>query len=153
MKRLLGSRHVALVARLILGAVFMYAAYDKVLEPRAFADAIDNYRLVPDGLVNTLAVALPWIEVAVGGCLLLGVLAPGAGLLAGCLLAVFTFALVSALARGLDIHCGCFGLEGGAAISWVDVAVRIALMALSVEVVMASHTIDWPTAVLERRRS
>jgi uncharacterized membrane protein YphA (DoxX/SURF4 family) len=152
-RRFLARGPVAVAARLVLGGVFIYAAYDKLGDPRAFADAIDNYRLVPDGLVNTVAVTLPWIEVAVGACLLLGVLAPGAGLLAGCLLAVFTFALVSALARGLDIRCGCFGLEGGAAISWVDVAVRIALLALSIEVVMASLTIDWPTAVLERRRN
>ena len=151
-KRLLGSRHVALAARLILGAVFVYAAYDKLHDPRAFADAIDNYRLLPDSLVNLAAVTLPWVEIAVGTLLVVGVLAPGAALLGGSLLVVFTIALVAALARGLDIACGCFAVEGASSISWIDVLVRLVLLALSLVALVASQTVDWPIVLLKDRR-
>jgi uncharacterized membrane protein YphA (DoxX/SURF4 family) len=142
-----------MAARLVLGGVFIYAAYDKLADPRALADAIDNYRLLPDGLVNVVAVTLPWVEIAVVTLLVIGVLVPGAAFLGGSLLVVFTIALVAALARGLDIACGCFAVEGGATISWIDALLRLALLALSLEALVASRTVDWPIVlIIDRRR-
>jgi uncharacterized membrane protein YphA (DoxX/SURF4 family) len=97
--------------RLLLGLVFVYASYDKILHPQAFARAVFNYQLVPDSAVNLIALILPWFELLLGLCLLFGVLLPGATVAGTGLLVVFLGALVFNQIRGLDVHCGCFSTE------------------------------------------
>ena len=100
------------MARTALAAVFVYAGAVKVLDPAAFARAIDHFRLLPHLLAPAMAVYLPWVEI-VGG---VGLFWPrgraGALLLLLGLCLLFCAAITSALARGLDISCGCFG-DGG----------------------------------------
>jgi uncharacterized membrane protein YphA (DoxX/SURF4 family) len=100
---------MALVARVILGAVFIYAGAAKALDPAAFAAAVDGYRLLPYPAVAVLAVYLPWLEIACG----LGLFWPstrlGALSLLFALCLVFAAAIASAWIRDLDISCGCFG--------------------------------------------
>ncbi|MFP4446227.1 MAG: MauE/DoxX family redox-associated membrane protein [Desulfosudaceae bacterium] len=99
------------LARVIMGAVFLYASYDKILHPGAFAEAVYNYQILPEAAVNAVALVLPWIELVVGLCLVAGVWLPGGTLLAASLMAVFTAALVFNRIRGLDVHCGCFSTQ------------------------------------------
>jgi uncharacterized membrane protein YphA (DoxX/SURF4 family) len=96
------------VVRLILGGVFIYASVDKILHPAAFAEAVYNYKILPDALINLTAIILPWLELLLGIFLVSGVYLPGAIFLINILLVTFFVALVFNLARGLDIHCGCF---------------------------------------------
>jgi uncharacterized membrane protein YphA (DoxX/SURF4 family) len=109
-----------IAARLCLGGIFIYASIDKILHPAAFAGAIYNYQILPDRLINLAAVFLPWLELSLGCCLIAGVWLPGATMIANALLITFTGALVFNLARGLDIHCGCFttSTETGASNAW-----------------------------------
>ncbi|MBR38916.1 MAG: hypothetical protein CL888_01690, partial [Dehalococcoidia bacterium] len=51
---------VVIISRLILGAVFIYASIDKIQNPADFAKAINNYHVLPFGLENLMALALPW---------------------------------------------------------------------------------------------
>lgn len=95
-------------ARVFLGAVFLYASFDKILHPAAFADVIVNYQILPDMLTNLAAVILPWLEFFIGLALVFGIWMPGAVCLSNLLLIVFIGALAFNLARGLNIHCGCF---------------------------------------------
>jgi hypothetical protein len=94
--------------RLLLGGVFVWASTYKILHPAAFASVIANYQLLPDVLVNGYAVTLPWLELLLGFFLIFGLWLPGAVVLSNLLLVVFSGALVFNVARGLDIHCGCF---------------------------------------------
>ena len=94
--------------RLLLGGVFVWASLYKILDPSAFAGVIANYQLLPDALVNGFAVTLPWLELLLGCFLIFGVWLPGAVVLINLLLLVFLGALMFNVARGLDIHCGCF---------------------------------------------
>jgi uncharacterized membrane protein YphA (DoxX/SURF4 family) len=100
--------------RLLMGAVFLYASYDKILHPQSFAQAIYNYQILPDGLVNLAALVLPWLELLLGLCLVAGVWLPGATVTSSGLLTLFLAALVFNQIRGLDIHCGCFSTEASA---------------------------------------
>ncbi|MBS0014688.1 MAG: DoxX family membrane protein [Desulfobacterales bacterium] len=99
------------IARILMGAVFLYASYDKILNPQAFAEAVYNYQILPDFAVNAVALALPWIEMVAGLCLITGIWQPGAALVCALLMCVFTAALVFNQIRGLDVHCGCFSTE------------------------------------------
>jgi uncharacterized membrane protein YphA (DoxX/SURF4 family) len=99
------------IFRLLLGLVFVYASYDKILHPQAFALAVYNYQIMPDAAVNITALLLPWLELLLGLCLLFGLWLPGATVTSTGLLVVFLGALVFNQIRGLDIHCGCFSTE------------------------------------------
>lgn len=99
------------VLRLLLGAVFLYASFDKIMHPEAFAQSVYNYQILPDSTVNLVALTLPWLELLLGLCLVAGFWLPGVTVISTGLLAVFTGAMVFNEIRGLDIHCGCFSTE------------------------------------------
>lgn len=63
---------LSIFARLILGGVFVFASFDKILHPASFAEAVYRYQILPDGLINLTAIVLPWLELIVGGFLILG---------------------------------------------------------------------------------
>jgi uncharacterized membrane protein YphA (DoxX/SURF4 family) len=95
----------------VLAAIFVVAGFSKIADPPGFAHEIHNYRLVPGALVNALALGLPWLEVALGVALFLGIARRTAAGIVGLLLAVFLVALSINLARGHPIDCGCFGVS------------------------------------------
>jgi len=114
MRRLRYLRHpyVALVFRLSLAAFFLYAGIAKAWNPQEFGLEIARYRMVPHDLINLMAITLPWIEIVAGVLLVIGLWARTAALMCFGMNLVFIAAIVTALHRGLDISCGCFG--GGA---------------------------------------
>jgi uncharacterized membrane protein YphA (DoxX/SURF4 family) len=101
-----------LVARFVLGGVFIYASLDKIRHPELFAEAVYNYQLSPEVAVNLVALWLPWLELLSGGLLVLGVWVRASSLILSGLLIIFLASLGINLARGLDIHCGCFTTQG-----------------------------------------
>jgi uncharacterized membrane protein YphA (DoxX/SURF4 family) len=90
---------------------------------------VGNYHLLPETAERVLALALPVLELIVGACLILGVLDAGASLLVLGLMIVFTAAVASAVARGLDISCGCFDTEDGAKVGAEKIVENLALTA------------------------
>lgn len=115
-----GHAVFALAVRLYLGAIFLLACWHKILHPAAFALDIATYQILPLGLVNLQAIVLPWVELAAGLMLLLGFRTRAAALLVAGMMAVFTVAIAIAVAKGLDMSCGCFASQGSAEdpISW-----------------------------------
>ena len=93
---------------LALGAVFLYAAHDKILDPRPLMTIIWNYRILPPGPVNLMAIYMPWMELVIGLGLVVGFKRRAAACWAVALLLVFTTALLVNAVRGLDVACGCF---------------------------------------------
>jgi len=98
----------AICARLILGFIFIYASIDKIAHPGAFAEIIYNYQILPDYLINLTAIILPWMEIILGTLLIVGLFREGSVCIVNGLLLVFWGAMIFNLARGLDVHCGCF---------------------------------------------
>lgn len=94
--------------RVALGVVFIVASLDKIQNPEAFATTIANYRLLPYKFINGMAIVLPWLEVVTGTLLVLGVWIRASTMMVWGLLFAFSIAICQALARGLDISCGCF---------------------------------------------
>jgi uncharacterized membrane protein YphA (DoxX/SURF4 family) len=138
-----------LVARLLLGGIFLAAALPKLQDAGAFADAVRAYHLLPPEVVVPFALILPWLELLVALYLLTGFMARFAAGAAVLMLASFVVALVSALASGNTAHsCGCFGsgiganpvvafLAGGNTITWWDPIRDLILIALALLIVMA----------------
>lgn len=96
------------VLGLALGGVFLYAAHDKILDPRPLVTIIWNYRILPPGPVNLMAIYMPWMELLVGLGLVTGFKRRAAAFWGGALLLVFTAALLVNAVRGIDVACGCF---------------------------------------------
>lgn len=99
------------MGRIVLGGVFVWASWDKILDPVAFSHTIANYQIVSPALGNPVALVLPWIELVCGTCLILNRWTRGSALIATLLLVVFMGALGYNIHRGLDISCGCFTLD------------------------------------------
>lgn len=132
MKKLFQNKYFIIAARIVLGAVFMYASFDKMANPEAFANIIDNYHLLPYQLVNPLAIFLPWLELITGLLLITGKWVKGSLLIYNALLVIFIIALVQALIRGLDISCGCFSVNPSSTSEvWLRVIEDIALFFVS----------------------
>ena len=111
--------HIPLIFRLILGVVFIYASYYKILDPVAFSDNIHNFHTT-DNLLwveNWVALILPWLEMIVGVFLIFGVFLEGSTSITIGLLTFFIFILSQAVLRGIDVHCGCFKTEADAGVT------------------------------------
>src|SRR5579885_3056842 len=109
---------VALLLRIALGAIFVYAAWIKLREPWAiFAISIESYQVLPEWAVQLTARGLPWLELILGVLLIAGFVRRPATLCTSLLLLVFFGLMVRALLKGMQIDCGCFG--PGEKLSWV----------------------------------
>jgi putative oxidoreductase len=143
----LGHPALGAICRLLLGGVFIYASLPKLLRPDEFARLINGYRVVHPDLTNLAGIALPWVEFAAGVFLAVGVLPQSSALVVAAMLSLFIGAGSLALARGLEIECGCFlPLLGSHKLSW-DLLVRDAVLLL-----MAAQVLVWPSSFLPRRR-
>ena len=108
MRRTIDNDFLTMISRLIIGGIFIYASLYKILEPATFAKSIWFYHMVPGGMINLLALVLPWVELLAGLGLVFGVLYRGSVLWVNLMTFIFLFALFSAIMRGLAIDCGCF---------------------------------------------
>jgi uncharacterized membrane protein YphA (DoxX/SURF4 family) len=98
------------LARLVLGGVFIYAAWTKLRDPwLLFAMSIDAYHVLPQWAVMVVARTLPWFELVLGLVLVSSRLPRISATAASVLLAVFFGLMVQAYAKGETIACGCFG--------------------------------------------
>jgi uncharacterized membrane protein YphA (DoxX/SURF4 family) len=123
----LRGRRLNLMARFIVGGLFFYAAFEKVLHPAAFAMAVRGYKLIPFSVSNLFAIAVSWSEIVAATFLILGIFTRKAAGAIFLLLIVFIAAISTVLVRGMVIDCGCFG-EGGASTSWLLLVRNAALL-------------------------
>ncbi len=115
-------RILAFLCRFGLAAVLLLAALPKLQDPAAFAKAILNYRMavpiIGTNYIYPMALFLPALELIVALALIAGIWRRGASLLVVGMMLFFIVAISSAMARGLNIDCGCFGAtEAGAKIA------------------------------------
>lgn len=118
----LRARAVVRLAGIAIGVVFITAALGKIGDLGAFAAQVHNYRLAPVWSENLIAMTLPWVELLAGLGLVLGVRPRAGAVVLLALIAVFTVAVGSAWARGLDFECGCFGKASAATVGARKVA-------------------------------
>jgi putative oxidoreductase len=104
----------------VLGGLFFYAGLQKVLHIHEFAEAVLAYQLLPESLVGLAVAGLPWLEVAAGLGLMVGLKRRSCLLLLTGLVAVFLVVIFVTMARGLNIDCGC-GLFFQRQVGWAAV--------------------------------
>jgi len=119
------------ILRLVVGGAFVIAGALKVADPAKFALDVSHYRLVPHELINLVAILVPWIEITAGLFVLAGIWLRAAALVITSLTGLFFFVIASALSRGLNIECGCFGTVGGQHVGLVNLAIDATLFSLA----------------------
>jgi len=130
LNKILNNNFLLLTARIILGFIFVFAAVSKAAEPESFAQAISNYKLLPDFVINISAIVLPWIELSAGLLLLFGIsVKENSAILSG-LLIIFIAAIFISLLRGLDIDCGCYGTVDGSKVGLIKILENVGLLIL-----------------------
>jgi putative oxidoreductase len=102
--------YLALAISLAIGVLFIVAGADKLRDPQDFADSIAGFAILPMTVISLPALGLPPFEIACGLLMLARPTRRVAALGLMLLSVVFFAALVSALARGLTLDCGCFGV-------------------------------------------
>jgi hypothetical protein len=146
------------VLALALGLLLLVAAWHKLAARDAFVAALDDYRLLPAGLVHPVAWLLPVIEATLGLLWLAGVARGNVALATGLLLAAYAAAMAINLRLGRwNIGCGC-GFGGAASgreqpLSWWLVLRNLLLIAAVVLAALPSSqrtlgAYDWLTLAL-----
>jgi uncharacterized membrane protein YphA (DoxX/SURF4 family) len=105
---------VGTVARLGLAAVWLVSGGLKAADPDQTYVAVRAYDVLPTAGVELVSALLPWLELALGALLLVGVGTRLVAVFSAALLLVFVAGVTQAWVRGLSIDCGCFG--GGGAV-------------------------------------
>jgi uncharacterized membrane protein YphA (DoxX/SURF4 family) len=103
---------ISTLARLGLAAVFLIAGGTKVGDLAASGRAVNAYRLMPFEVAKVVGAAQPFLEIALGLLLLIGVATRLIAGIGAVLLVLFIAGIASAWARGLQIDCGCFSKGG-----------------------------------------
>lgn len=129
--QLIRNPRVVLVAQIWIGLVFLAAALGKISDPAAFAKQIHYFRLVPGGFENTVAIMLPWIELIAALSLLLRAHPRSGAIVTAGFMVMFVVVVAVALARGLDIECGCFGTSDASRTGVAKLLENIGLLALA----------------------
>ena len=99
---------LALLFRLNLGGLFIYASMNKISYPADFAQTVASYQILPYYLTPLTAIVLPWVELICGILLVAGFRIRSASLAVMFMLLLFILALIWALALDIPIGCGCF---------------------------------------------
>jgi uncharacterized membrane protein YphA (DoxX/SURF4 family) len=114
-------RALLLVGGIVIGSIFLAAAYGK-LKPlpgfpwtwasiktsvALFAIQVESYQVVSANTANAIAHVLPFAELFLGLWLISGILRRYSSLLACLFFVGFMVAIYSAYRRGLTIDCGC----------------------------------------------
>lgn len=145
---------IGLVARLLLAGVFLVSGYIKAVDPAQTRVAVRAYQLLPDSLIEPVAAVLPYLEVAAGLLLLVGLATRLGALLAALMMIAFLIGVISAAARGLNIDCGCFGgggaVEAGATKYTAEILRDTGLLIVSLYLMVRPHSLFAVDALARR---
>ncbi len=134
----LSNDYLTAAARILIGFVFVIAAVSKVADPANFAKSIIAYELLPYGIINSIALVLPWLEMVCALFLIFGIRTKASAALVFTMLTVFTMAIVIATLQGKDLECGCFGDD--TKVGWPKVAENTAFILVSLYVFLFPHS-------------
>jgi putative oxidoreductase len=140
------GQYVVVAMRILVAAVFIYAALHKIDKPLLFAEEIRMYRIIGFGPVLYLtAIVLPWIELFCGLAILSGLFIRGGALILTVLNVVFisvvlyrTLSIMSANGTSLmDVYFDC-GCGFGATYAWKKLIEDAVLLVCSATIFFSS---------------
>lgn len=134
---------LSLLVRLGLAAVWLIAGGSKVTDLATNVRSVNAYRLFPYGVSQVIGSAQPFLEIALGVLLLIGLGVRASAVTSAVLLVIFIAGIISAGVRGLRIDCGCFSSGGNLAANQNTAYVQEVLRDLGF-LVMSLFLVQWP---------
>ena len=132
---------ISLACRLGLAAVLITAAVTKY-PPALSIQAVEAYDLFPTEVARLIGYTLPLFELALALLLLLGLATRYSGAVGAILMVLFIAGIVSAMARGLSIDCGCFG--GGGQVDPEETSYGVSIARDVAFAAMGAFVAIWP---------
>jgi uncharacterized membrane protein YphA (DoxX/SURF4 family) len=136
---------VGTLARLGLAAVWLVSGTLKAIDLDQTVVAVRAYDVLPRAAVDVVAAVLPFLEIALGLLLVLGIGTRLVAVVCGALLLVFIAGVTQAWARGLSIDCGCFGGGGtvapGATAYLQEIVRDVGFLAMAAWLVARPHSL------------
>ncbi len=126
--KFLGSPWVNLILRLLVGGMFLVVALGKIADPAAFAKEINNYGIMPAWTIGSMALILPWLELSCGLMYIFGVRLRANSILIGAMLVVFILGVGTAMAKGLNINCGCYSNIATQKVGWAKILENLGML-------------------------
>ena len=106
---------ISLVARAGLGAMWLYYAVPKLwYSSDVLGIAVRDYQILPTGLADTFGAVQPFLELALGLLVIVGIGTRLTAVLSAALLLIYIGGIISLGARGIAINCGCGGIASKA---------------------------------------
>jgi uncharacterized membrane protein YphA (DoxX/SURF4 family) len=121
-------RAIIWIGRLVLGGIFVYAGFSKLLMPNnahlwpmfflkfsvsmnlsSFARQVESYKMISPGASQVVAHTLPFVEIALGLLLLIGWRLRVWATAITTIMTGFLGVVTRAYLLHMDINCGCFG--------------------------------------------
>jgi uncharacterized membrane protein YphA (DoxX/SURF4 family) len=121
-------RAIIWIGRLVLGGIFIYAGFSKLLLPNthlwpifvlkfslsmnlsSFAQQVESYKMISPEASQVVAHTLPFVEIVLGLLLLIGWRLRVWSAAVTLIMAGFLTAVTRAYLLHMDIDCGCFGI-------------------------------------------
>jgi uncharacterized membrane protein YphA (DoxX/SURF4 family) len=134
---------ITVVAGILLGLILVTAGVGKLLGQSAFVLSVQFLPNVNPGFVSFVAHYLPWAEIVVGVCLIIGIATRLVAILSTMLIAVFIFYNSWMISHGQGFKpCSCLGafekLFQGELSSTTALYVDVGLLALAVLIFFSS---------------
>jgi uncharacterized membrane protein YphA (DoxX/SURF4 family) len=120
-------RAIIWIGRLVLGGIFVYAGFSKLLMPNthlwpifvlrfsvsmnisSFAEQVESYKMISPAASEVVAHTLPFVEIVLGLLLLIGWRLRIWATTMTAIMVGFLAVVTRAYLLHMDINCGCFG--------------------------------------------
>ncbi|HPN38940.1 MAG TPA: MauE/DoxX family redox-associated membrane protein [Melioribacteraceae bacterium] len=125
--KFLTNKYFLFFLRFLLGIVFIFAGIEKINSPNSFFNSINNYKIFSDYISYSIVLILPWLELFIGILLIFNKYIKECLTIYMILLILFNILVFSAIIRGLNIDCGCYGNSINVKASYTKIAENFGL--------------------------
>lgn len=87
------SEYASLIVRVPLGLYFIMAGLLKLNDVNVFIEVVKSYNLLSGNVATLVGILIPYLEIGVGGLMILGLWTTLAGILASVLLSSYIYAI------------------------------------------------------------
>jgi len=125
-------RLIEIAIRIFLVVILLLSSFSSLSNLYQYGNEIHNYRILDSALSMFAAAFFPFVELTVAITLLFGRTKQRSPyLILLILFSVFFLAQLSAIYRGLNISCGCFGTSHESKIGWKSISLVLCCLICS----------------------
>lgn len=128
--------------QLTLAGIFLYSAVSKFGDIYLFGEVVRSYGLLPDGLIQPVAIGLPLAEILLALLLLVPQTVRWGAYGLALISVFFAFGLAVNWGEVLPYGCGCFGPTGEQTVGFLDVGKDLLFIAMALAIVWLDRSLQ-----------